>query len=564
MKMLWLRMIFAAGLLASLGDVGLAQEDSRADVESYSFELWLSDDSDRLEGNATIDARLDATCALALDLIGVGDDGRGMRVTEVRSVSDGEATTLDWTHSGDTLRIVGGDSARSNAGCERQARFVVAYEGVPANGLVIGNDRHGARTFFGDNWPNRARHWLPVFDHPSDKAKVSFEVTAPAAYQVIAVGRLVEERDLGDGRRTTIWSSERPLPTKVMVMGAARFAVEHQGPVAGVPISSWILAGDHPASADAFDETADVLRYFVERLGAFPYSKLANVQSKTMFGGMENASAIFYSEMSVARGGPESLIAHEIAHQWFGDSVSEAEWRHVWLSEGFATYLTQLYSEHRYGFDALRSGMAGSRDRIRRHAAELPTSTVVPAEVGDLMQLLSVDSYQKGAWVLHMLRRKVGDVVFWDSLREFYATYRDGNASSEDFEDLVAGVWSSASDQSSAETSAALGRFFAQWLHRPGHPRLTVDVRTGGTRSQGAEEAVELIVHQEPWADGAGPFEFDLEVLLVGPDGMTQREVIEVHDWTTSATATTGFEPVATVIDPDAWLLFEAVGGEED
>lgn len=559
------------------------QEPQAADVEAYRFVLHLSDASDRIEGMATVDARLDGTCALQLDLVGKREEGSGMVVNSVeRRPTDGgfdeagEPTRAgqleqpEWTHEDDRLRI---ELPRANdpaAICARKARFVVHYEGTPADGLVIGNDRHGERTFFGDNWPNRARHWLPVVDHPGDKAKVTFEVTAPAHYQVIGVGRLLEERDRGDGRRTTVWTSERPLATKVMVVGAARFAVAHHAPVAGVPISSWIFAGDHPDSVDAFVETGDVLAYFVSRLGPFPYPKLANVQSKTMFGGMENASAIFYSERSVARGGPESLIAHEVAHQWFGDSVSEAEWRHVWLSEGFATYLTQLYLEHRNGFEALRSAMETSRSRIRRHAQERPASTVVPAKVDDLMQLLSVDSYQKGGWVLHMLRRKMGDVVFWESLCAFYRAYRDGNATSEDFEAMAARVWSEASGRSLGETGDELDRFFAQWLHRPGHPRLEVETNwIGADRSAdpsadppadpsaGAVGAVELIVRQQAWAEGAGPFEFELDVDLIGPDGTSQRERLEVRDWTTRRVVASGFPPVAVVVDPDVWLLFE-------
>ena len=555
--------------LGVLGDPVAAQAPRSADVEAYRFALELNDEDDSIRGLATIDARLDSDCALELDLVGVGDDGRGMDVETVKWLPRGVTTGFgtpqeaDWTRHGDTLGIELPQTTERSTTCDTAARFTIDYRGVPADGLVIGNDRHGQRTFFGDNWPNRARHWLPVVDHPGDKAEVTFEVTAPAHYQVISVGRLAQERDLGDGRRTTVWSSDHPLPTKVMVIGAARFAVEHHGPTRGVPISTWVFAGDHPASVQAFEETADVLDFFVGRLGPFPYPKLANVQSKTRFGGMENASAIFYSESSVARGGPESLIAHEIAHQWFGDAVSESEWRHVWLSEGFATYLTQLYLEHRGGFDALRAGMASSRERIRRHARNDPVSTVVPAKVDDLMELLSVDSYQKGAWVLHMLRRKVGDVVFWDALRAFYEAYRDGNASSGQFQELVARVWSDESGRPLQAARHELSRFFAQWLHRPGHPRLEVSRQPLAGGATATDGEVEIVVRQMPWSEGAPPFAFELELDLVGRDGRSQMQRVEVRDWTTRVPVASDLDLAAIVIDPDTWLLYEELLYEE-
>lgn len=565
------RVVGVVALLALRAVSGLADDARAADVLAYRFALELSDESDAIRGTATVEARLDSACGLALDLVGVRDDGRGMEVISVDWVPPTEAAdavetaAARWIREGDSVRISLPEVADHAASCDGPQRFVVAYSGTPVDGLVIGNDRHGRRTFFGDNWPNRARHWLPVVDHPNDKARVSFEITAPAHYQVVSVGRLVEERDLDDGRRMTAWTSERPLPTKVMVIGAARFAVAHHEPVSGVPISSWIFSGDHPASAEAFEETADVLRFFVERIGPFPYSKLANVQSKTMFGGMENASAIFYSESSVARGGPESLIAHEVAHQWFGDAVSESDWRHVWLSEGFATYLTQLYLEHRNGFDSLRSGMASSRDRIRRHARTERDSTVVPAQVDDLMQLLSIDSYQKGAWVLHMLRRKVGDVAFWEALRAFYVAYRDGNASSRQFEEVVASTWSEESGRGLDETRDALRRFFAQWLHRPGHPRLQIEVQRAGFGNSGESDgAVEVVVRQMPWAEGSDPFAFELELNLIGTRGRVQSERIDVRDWTTRVLVETDLDVATTVIDPDTWLLYEELESNDD
>src|SRR5690606_33381103 len=167
-------------------------------------------------------------------------------------------------------------------------------------------------------------------------------------------GARVEESDIEGDRRRTHTRSEVPIATKVMVIGVARFAVDHVREVNGIPVTSWVYPQDRDAGFSDYARAAAILDYFDSHIGPYPYLKLANVQSKTRYGGMENAGNIFYSEGSVTgTGRSEGTIAHEIAHQWFGDSVTEADWYHVWLSEGFATYFTLLWYEHAYGRDRM-------------------------------------------------------------------------------------------------------------------------------------------------------------------------------------------------------------------
>jgi aminopeptidase N len=135
----------------------------------------------------------------------------------------------------------------------------------------------------------------------------------------------------------------------------------------------------------------------IDYIGPYPYEKLANVQSKTIFGGMENASAIFYEETSAALyQNVESLLAHEIVHQWFGDMASEKSFPHLWLSEGFATYLTHIYIESKYGTDSLNNEMKNDRDAIIGFVKE--SSKPVVDSISPLMDLLNANSYQKGGW----------------------------------------------------------------------------------------------------------------------------------------------------------------------
>jgi aminopeptidase N len=151
------------------------------------------------------------------------------------------------------------------------------------------------------------------------------------------------------------------------------------------------------------------LPWLEKHIAPYPYKKLANVQSKTIFGGMENANAIFYFENSVTDTGIEALMTHEIAHQWFGNSASEKDWSHLWLSEGFATYMTHLYLEEKYGEDSFNNRREADREKVIAFSKTRNTPVSDTSASNNLMQLLNANSYQKGGWVLHMLRRKVGD-----------------------------------------------------------------------------------------------------------------------------------------------------------
>ena len=314
--------------------------------------------------------------------------------------------------------------------------YTIYYKGIPPDGLIISNNKYGVRTFFGDNWPNRAHNWLPCNDHLSDKATVDFFVTAPDQYEAISNGEKVEETSLPDHLKMTHWKEKAPLPTKVMVIGVTRFAINHVGNVDCIPVSSWVYPPDRDSGFVHFAIAKNILRWYIHHIGPYAFEKLANVQSTTIFGGMENAGCIFYFEKSVVSKGIESLMAHEIAHQWFGDNVTEQDWPHLWLSEGFATYMTDLYLENKYGEDSLKSLLRAQRKEVIDYSKKHQTPVVDTSESHHLMRLLNDNSYQKGAWVLHMLRKKLGDSLFWKSIRTYYNTYYGGNASTTDLEHI--------------------------------------------------------------------------------------------------------------------------------
>ena len=313
------------------------------DVKHYLFELMVNDTTNVIEGIATITLKIkEGESQFSLDLISVNNSNKGMQVVQITNKNK----PVSFQHKNDRIKI----QIPSNNKNDSIQTYKIEYKGIPIDGLIISKNKYGERTFFGDNWPIRARNWLPGNDEISDKALVDFIVKVPEYYQVISNGTLVEESNLEDHLKLYHYSSKIPLSTYLMVVGISRFAVQNLGNFDQIPISSWVYPQNRKEGFYDYSLAIDIVDYFTKNIAPFPFSKLANVQSKTRFGGMENAGAIFYSENSVTgKRKSESLLAHEIVHQWFGDSATEKEWSHLWLSEGFATYFTNLYLEHKYG-----------------------------------------------------------------------------------------------------------------------------------------------------------------------------------------------------------------------
>ncbi|MDQ3071532.1 MAG: M1 family peptidase, partial [Acidobacteriota bacterium] len=218
------------------------------DLQHYRFALMLSDTTDRIDGEATIRLRLlkAGVTSVTLDLAAATPERAGKGMTVQGVTSNGQA--LPFTHQADRLAIALATPSREG----QVAEFVVRYAGIPADGLQIKPNPHGDRTFFSDNWPDKARQWLPTIDHISDKATMEMVVTAPAHYQVVSNGRRIEETDLPGGLRRTVWHESVPIAPWLYALGVARFAVQHVGDYDGVPIETWVFAKDRDAGFHDF------------------------------------------------------------------------------------------------------------------------------------------------------------------------------------------------------------------------------------------------------------------------------------------------------------------------
>ena len=506
------------------------QRLSEIDILHYRFQLELNDQNDVVYGNARVDISfLEPLSVFYLDLVGKqADTEKGMTVTEILLGDE----KLSFDHTGDRLTIHLEEAMAKGA----TGSFVISYYGIPADGLIISKSKYGDRTFFGDNWPNRAHYWLPTVDHPSDKATVEFIVTAPDHYQVIANGEQIEETNLTDDTKLTHWKMKVPLPTKVMVIGVAPFAVNQVGYVNCISVSSWVYPQDRDAGFEDYKIALNVLDFFYKKMDSYPYEKLANVQSKTKYGGMENAGNIFYFENSVNGDlDLELLVAHEIAHQWFGNSASEANWYHIWLSEGFATYLTDVYVEETRGLASSLERLRVERQQVIQFAHQRP-APLIDVSVKDYNQLLNANSYQKGAWVLHMLRHEIGDAIFWRGIKAYYKKYELSNALSEDFQEVMEEV-----------SGKNLDKFFQQWLYQPGHPVLKINSRKVSRRK------AEITIQQ--LQDNI--FDFPLELEVVDETGQKYRKRININSRESTFKIKVKGELESILVDPEVRLLFE-------
>ncbi|MGH7443778.1 MAG: M1 family metallopeptidase, partial [Longimicrobiales bacterium] len=498
----------------------------------------------RIEATTTIDVALTAPRRDTLAL-----DFTGLRTLGVRAGDARAGSTLQdvaYRHDAGRLHI----AMPANAGSGDTVRIEVRYDGTPDDALVIRDNVHGVRTAFADNWPNRARFWFPSIDHPGDKASVEFAVRAPAGWIVIANGPRADGSAPTAPPADGVWrfAGTEPIPTYTMVIGAGPLTqtlIDECADGAGkcVPTRLYTFAPDSARAWPSFARAGEMLAYYSDLIAPFPYAKLDHAQSATRFGGMENVGAIFYSENAIANGRDiEGTVAHEIVHQWFGDGVTEADWQHLWLSEGFATYFGALFFQHTEGDDAFRALIAD--DLIAYLGSEdtaLPLVDTTATLVPDLFGLLNRNSYQKGALVLHMLRGMLGDDAFFDGIRSYYAAHEYGTALSADLQRAL--------EQAGGRS---LETFFDQWVYSPGHPVL----RVSHEYDAAADQAVVTIVQTQP-ADWP-VFAFEMDLLVQTPQGDVPVTA-EIDARTTTLRVPLDGAPTGVVLDPDGWLLYQEV-----
>ena len=510
------------------------------DMIHYAFNLTFSDQTDEMKGIASItfQCKQKDIRQIRLDLINQADKwkGKGMNVQSV--LLNNKA--LQFTHKNDELLI----QLESAPAINESVTIEVVYSGIPAGGMKIQPTKFGDRSFMCENWPNNARHWLPTVDHPSDKATCEFIVTAPAHYKVVSNGLLLEESLIDKETKRTHWKQSVPVSCWLFVLGIADFAVQYVDEFNGKSIQTWVYPKDREKGfLDFKSPTKQVLQFYSDYVGPYAYEKLANIETQSVGGGMETSSAIFYDEKLVT--GEQSVrlrnvVIHEIAHQWFGNAVTESTWDDAWLSEGFATFFTLLFIENAYGHEEFFAGVKSARKTVYDLTKKDSSFAIVANRSAETGPVTSGLTYQKGAWVLHMLREKIGHDNFRRGIQAYYKKYFNANTTTSNF---IAEM----EDASGQDLKA----FFNQYLLRADNLQLK-----GSWNYDNATNRF-ILKLQQTQSSGI-PFSFSIEIALY-KTGIALPEIVKLNMNSLNETFNlpSNSKPDLIVVDPRAVLLHE-------
>jgi aminopeptidase N len=509
------------------------------DILHYKFEITLSDLSDEILGKATLLVlfKTHDSKKIRLDLINKSEsrNSKGMAIDSLYSPHH----KIKYTHSNDEVFLYFDTPPQK----DEKLEISIVYRGIPAGGLKIGPTKYGNRSFFNENWPNMARHWLPAIDHPYDKATSEFLVKAPSKYKVVSNGLLQEETRMDNNYTLTHWKQSVPVSPWLFVLGVAEFAVQMVGEFEGKSIQTWVYPQDRDAGFLDFSyPTKEVLSFYSSYVGPFAYEKLANIQAASVGGGMETSSAIFYGE-NLVTGKPdnkrlEDVVIHELAHQWFGNAVTESTWDDAWLSEGFATYFTLLYQEYAYGHQEYINRLKLAKKRIDNYTKTDSTFSIISDRTAERGIVTNILTYQKGAWVLHMLRHKVGHVAFKNGIQSYYQKYFNSTATTNDFR-----------IEMEKASKKDLSTFFKQWLYQP----EPLKIKTSYVYNEAAQE---LQLKMEQISSSGITFEFPLELEIYQPQmNGTSFHEFDIKEKTTLLKIPMKLPPGGIKFDPRSILL---------
>ncbi|HEU4405565.1 MAG TPA: M1 family aminopeptidase [Polyangiaceae bacterium] len=506
-----------------------------------SLDLALDVERRSIEGRAALRfERVDPAARwLRLDAVGFAlgpvtvESGEGPRPAE--HVYDGETLSVAVPAQG-----------------PRDVVVEVHYRCTPRRGLYfLAPDEHvrdRPRQVWTQCQDEDARHWAPCVDRPNVKQTTELKVRVPPGWGALSNGRLVAHAR-GAGGDTFHWKTERPHAAYLLTLVAGEFAVLEAGEAEGVPVSYWVPKGRERDAELSLGETPKMLRHFAALTGTpFPWEKYAQaVVSDFVFGGMENTSATTLYEHALlddrARldNTAEDLVAHELAHQWFGDYVTCRDWQHGWLNEGFATFFEHLDRERRLGPDEYDYGLKADQENYLAEARGRYRRPLVCREYDAPVDLFDRHLYEKGGLVLHLLRRELGDEPFWRGVGEYLRRHAFGLVETRD----LCRALEDASGKS-------LERFFEQWVERPGHPELSA-------RVEHDPESALLLVHvKQTVAAGGAPFSLALELDVAdGGGGPPRRECLRVERPEETFALPCRVRPAFVVVDPRHRILGE-------
>lgn len=497
-------------------------------------------------GSARLDFKRMAPVGTELALDAVGLDVRrvlltteGGQTTELRA--DLSEAGKGYEYDGDTLSIPLAAAVTSGA-------LLVEYRAVPQVGLyfLAPDDKVPDRPLqvWSQCQDEDARHWFPCQDKPHVKMTSEMRVTVPAAMTVLSGGRLVDRRPSGKGKVTFHYALDVPSPAYLTTLVAGTFDEwEEQVTLASgrvIPLRFLVPQGKLADGKRAFSGTARMIELFSHTTGVeYPWDRYSQVVvADFIFGGMENTTAttmyehILLDKRAAIDIESHDLVAHELAHQWFGDLVTCRDWSHAWLNEGFATYFELVEKEARLGIDEYEEGVLQDLDAYLREARSSYVRPIVCRDYEEPIDLFDRHLYQKGGVVLHLLHKQLGSEPFWAGVHTYLERHR---GSIVETTDLVRAL--------EEASGSSLERFFDHWVYRPGHLELTLKLSY-------ASGQLTIDVEQTQSGEGFATFDVPLEVdVTVG--GVTTRHRRDLSERKGALVITTGSRPSLVALDPD-------------
>ena len=538
---------------AALAPAAALQEDPRDhyDVLHIDLTIRIDPDTETIAGRAAI--RLRVEIGLATVLLDLGE------TLEADSVACEGAPCTFTRPAPDQLEI--GLPAFLEEG--DSATIFVAYHGTPGPAFFTGFEFYSSHGQEGDMFPmvstlsqpDRSRGWRPCKDTMDDKSTFALTVEAPQGFAVAGNGNRMREEVDGDIVRTT-WQTSYPIAPYLVSFAATNYAVwgetYHAADGDSIPLLFYAYPEDEPLARIDFAATHAALDAFEARFGPYPFrnraigwEKLGVAQFAWASGAMEHQTCISYGDRFVTGDNTyDWVLAHEIAHQWWGDAVTPASMDDIWLNEGFATYCEALFAEARGGETAYRAWMRRLRTSVN---VEFLGTVVRP------LAPFSSTVYRKGAWTLHMLRNVLGEDRFFEALDRYYQAHLHATTSTEAFIRIV--------EETAGED---LRWFFIPWLYGTGRPQLAWDwwaeEGAAGTR-------VRLLIQQTqpepdypvetPYRALPGHFSFPLVVRAYAGADSVERTVFVDGRTAVAALDDLPFTPDRIVLDPDEWILRE-------
>ena len=429
---------------------GLALFDSTHtyDVSHYTIRLDLDEENNTIDvGHITIEG----TAVVDIDTLEV--HFIGMTVDSVKI--DGESTTFQ-RHTGRlwvyTPSLEGGQSFYAD----------VYYHGHPLTGMFFTYTRYGEDHTYTSVEPSNARYWFPCYDEPWDKATSELYCTVGPDRYVVSNGKLIEIIDEGDDRYTFHWQEVYPIATYLISISVARYTIITDYAYVGddtLPVIYYCYPQDSAWCAYDFGNTPDMIEFYSDIVVPYGFisEKYGQAQAAIFngWGAMEHQTATTFGHNLIdGNRSFEWIVAHELSHMWFGDLVTLADWRHIWLNEGFAVYFDALYTEYKYGYEAFQNRLVQfaqsyfNEDNYIRY----PIFDPPPG------YLFGTVEYEKAALVLHMLRRLLGDDDFFSAIVDYVNEFSYSNASTDELQEHFENYYGD------------LDWFFEQWIYQAGHP----------------------------------------------------------------------------------------------